>query len=113
MKVHTTIDKGLGLAQLELSGHLTSQSSAATRRVLEAATAAGLNHVIIDLRELDDLDAHLALTLLDYNNRLARNGGWLWLVHGAGNAGSSLRYLGVHDRVRSSPSRAAAGWLAS
>jgi hypothetical protein len=113
MKVRTTVHKKLGVAQLELSGHLTGQSADATRRVLKAATKAGVQRVIIDVCDLDDVDPHLALALLDYNQRLARDGGWLWLVHGAGNVGSTLRYLGVHDRVRSSPSRAAAGWLGS
>jgi anti-anti-sigma regulatory factor len=111
MKVRSTMNKDLGLAQLELSGHVTWESANATRRVLEAATTVGVKRVIIDLRDLDDLDPHLALTLLEYNRRLARDGGWLWLVHNAGNVGSSLRLLGVHDRVHSSPSREAAGWL--
>ena len=111
MKVRSTMNKDLGLAQLELIGHVTWQSANAARRVLKAATTAGLKRVIIDVRDLDDVDPHLALTFLDYNERLAREGGWLWLVHGAGDAGSSLRHMGVHDRVRSSPSRAAAGWL--
>jgi hypothetical protein len=67
--------------------------------------------VILDLRDLDDVDPGLGFTLLDYSDRLGRAGGWLWLVHGPGRAGTSLRNLGVHDRVRSSPSRAAAGWI--
>lgn len=110
-KVHSTITKDLGVVQLEFSGHITRHSADATRRLLNTATAAGLKHVIIDVGDLDDADSHLALALLDYNERLARDGGWLWLVHGAGNVGSTLRYMGVHDRVRSSPSRAAAGWV--
>jgi anti-anti-sigma regulatory factor len=113
MKVRSTINKNLDLAQLELSGHVTSKSVDATRRMLDAAITAGLNRVIIDLRDLDDVDAHLALALLDGNRRLARHGGWLWLIHGAGNVGSALRLMGVHERVHSSPSRAAAGWLGS
>ena len=108
--MHSTTRTDLGLAQLEFSGHLTWHSADAARRVLKAATTAGLNRVIIDMRDLDNIDPPLALTLLEYNLRLARDVGWLRLVHGAGNAGSALRYLGVHDRVRSSPSRAAAGW---
>lgn len=111
MKVRSTTNKDLGLAQLELTGHLTCESADAARRVLKAATAAGLKRVIIDVRDLDDVDPRLALALLEYSERLTRDGGWLWLVHGAGNAGSALRYMGVHDRVRSSPSRAAAGWV--
>jgi hypothetical protein len=79
--------------------------------VLDAASATGLNRVIIDVRELDDIDPGLGFTLLDCNAQLERGGGWLRLVYGAGRPGSSLRMLGVHDRVRSSPSREAAGWL--
>lgn len=112
MNVRSTINKHLGLAQLELSGHVTWESADATRRMLDTAAKAGLNRVIIDLRDLDDVDPHLALALLDGNRRLAREGGWLCLIHGAGNVGSALRLMGVHERVGSSPSRAAAGWLA-
>lgn len=111
MKVRSTMNKDLGLAQLTLSGPVTGQSADAARRVLDTATRAGLKRVIIDVRDLDDVDPHLAITLLEHNEELVREGGWLWLVHGAGNAGTSLRHMGVHDRVRSSPSRAAAGWV--
>ena len=111
MRVHSTVNQDLGLAQLEFSGHVTSRSADATRRLLRLAATVGLKRVIIDLRDLDDVDPHLALALLDFNNRFARDGGWLCLVHGAGNAGSSLRLMGVHDRIQSSPSREAAGWL--
>jgi anti-anti-sigma regulatory factor len=113
MKVRSTIITDLGLAQLELSGHVTWESADTTRRMLDAVATAGMNHVIIDLRDLDDVDPHLALALLDGNRRLAREGGWLWLIHGAGNVGSALRLMGVHERVSSSPSRAAAGWQGS
>lgn len=111
MKVHLTVNVELRLVQLELTGHLTSRSADAARRVLNAVTAAGLRHVIIDVGGLDDVDPRLAFVFLEFSERLAHEGGWLWLVHGAGNAGSSLRGMGVHDRVRSSPSRAAAGWV--
>ena len=111
MRVRATAEQELGLAQVELRGHVTPRSASAVRRVLTAAATAGLSHVIIDVCELDDVDAHLGLALLECNDDLRRRGGWLCLVHGAGRPGTSLRQLGVHDRVPSSPSRAAAGWV--
>lgn len=110
MRVHTATDDDLRLAMVELTGPLTPTTSRSTRRVIDAATAGGFTHVIVDLSALEDVDARLALALLEEDDALQRAGGWLWLVHGAGRVGSSLRYLGVHPRVPSSPSRVAAGW---
>lgn len=111
MRVRSTSEQDLSLAQVELRGHVTPQSATGVRRVLEAATSAGLSRVIIDVCELDDVDPPLGLVLLECNDDLRRRGGWLLLVHGAGQPGTALRRLGVHDRVPSSPSRAAAGWV--
>lgn len=110
MRVHTSTDASLQLAMVELCGPLSRASAPRARRVIDSAAAAGMRHVIVDLSGLDDVDPELALVLLEEDDSLQRSGGWLWLVHGVGNVGSSLRYLGVYPRVPSSPSRAAAGW---
>lgn len=110
MRVRTAADEAHHLVMVELAGPLTPHSPDSTRRVVDAALARGLTRVIVDLSGLDDIDAGLALALLEENDELRRAGGWLWLVHGAGTVGSTLRHLGVHGRVPSSPSRAAAGW---
>ena len=110
MQVRTTVDDELGLVMLTLRGTPTPHSAAAVRRLVGTALAAGSARVLVDLHELDDVDPALALVLLECDDDLAAAGGWLWLVHGAGSAGSSLRFMGVHDRVRSSPSLQAAGW---
>lgn len=110
MRVHTSTDPSLDLAMVELRGSLTRRSAPCARRIIDAASEAGLRHVIVDLSGLDDVDPELALVLLEEDQDLQRRGGWLWLVHGVGKVGSSLRYLGVYPRVPSSPSREAAGW---
>jgi hypothetical protein len=94
---------------VQLRGDVTAFSASACRRVLDAAGRV-TDRVVVDLSALDDVDPALALVLLEVDDRLARSGGWLWLVHGPGRAGSSLRFIGVHDRIRSSPSLLASGW---
>jgi hypothetical protein len=110
MRVRTTADDELGILLVGLSGEPTRRSAAGVERVLAAAVAAGHRQVVLDLRELTDVDPALALVLLEADEDLTELGGWLWLVHGAGAAGSSLRFMGVHDRVPSSPTLAASGW---
>ncbi|MEO7981436.1 MAG: STAS domain-containing protein [Sporichthyaceae bacterium] len=112
MQVGTTADEELGLVMIALRGAVTTRSAGAVHRVVDAALAGGWTRVLIDLRHLDDVDPALALVLLECDEQLTEAGGWLWLVHGAGAPGSSLRFMGVHDRVRSAPSRQAAGWPA-
>jgi anti-anti-sigma regulatory factor len=109
MYVRTETDREHGMVRVVLTGALTENAAVAARRVLDAVPG-GTQRVIVDLRRLDDVDASLALVLLEQDERLARAGGWLLLVHGPGRAGSSLRFMGLHDRIRSSPSLVATGW---
>ena len=112
MQMRTTADEELGLVMVALRGPTTPRTARSVRRVLDAALAAGSTRVLMDLGDLDDVDPATALVLLECDERFSAAGGWLWLVHGAGATGSSLRFMGVHDRIRSSPSRQAAGWPA-
>jgi len=109
MHVRTETDHDHRIALVVLSGALTTHAAAAARRVL-AAVPPDTPRVVVDLRALDDVDPSLALVLLEQDDRLARADGWLCLIHGAGRAGSSLRFMGVHDRIRSSPSLVTSGW---
>jgi hypothetical protein len=104
---------GGALAQISLRGPARPSSPAALRRVLESAVSAGATMVIVDLHPMESFDPALGQTLLDFDQRLELSGGWLRLVHGADPAGSVLRLTGMHDRIGSSPSREAAGWLDS
>jgi anti-anti-sigma regulatory factor len=110
MRMHTRADETLGLVMVALRGQSSPGTAEALRRVLDSALAVASTRVLVDLLDLDDVDPATALVLLEYDERFSAAGGWLWLVHGAGPAGSSLRFMGVHDRVPSSPSREAAGW---
>jgi hypothetical protein len=110
MRIRTRTDEKLGLVMVALRGASSPRTAESLRRVLDTALAVGLTKVVVDLLELDDVDPATALVLLECDDRLTAAGGWLWLVHGAGPAGSSLRFMGIHDRVPSSPSRQAAGW---
>ena len=109
MQVHTARDDDHGIVLVTLSGRLTDSAARAARRVLGAAAVCH-SRVIVDLRRLGDVDPELALVLLELDDGLTRAGGWLWLVHGPGRAGSSLLFMGLHDRIRSSPSLVASGW---
>jgi anti-anti-sigma regulatory factor len=109
MQVRTATDEAHEIALVELSGALNPHSAAAARRVL-AAAADTEPRLVVDLRRLTDVDPALALALLETADGLARDGGWLCLVHGRGRAGSSLRFMGVHDRIRSSPTLVSSGW---
>lgn len=110
MRVRTTVDAELGILLVSLGGEPTRRSAAGLERVVATAVAAGHRRVLVDLRELADVDPALAVVLLEADDDLTELGGWLWLVHGAGAAGSSLRFMGVHDRVPSSPTLASSGW---
>ncbi len=110
MLTRTTTDDELGLATITLTGELSQGSAGSLRRLLDTAVESGQRRVLIDLSALDDIDPSVALVLLEYDELLTAAGGWLWLVHNRGAVGSSLRFMGVHDRVRSSPSREAACW---
>ncbi len=113
MRVHTSADEELGLVMVSLHGPPSQRTAEGVRRVLDEAARAGATRVLVDLRELDDVDPATALVLLESDDRFRAGGGWMWLVHGAGKVGSSLRFMGVHDRVRSSPTRRSAGWPAA
>jgi hypothetical protein len=102
---------GGSLAQISLRGPGRPSSATALRRVLDSAVSAGATMVIVDLHPMESFDPALGRTLLDFARRLELSGGWLRLVHGADPAGSVLRLTGMHDRIGSSPSREAAGWL--
>ena len=99
------------LAQISLRGPARPSSATALRRVLESAVSAGATMVIVDLHPMESFDPALGRTLMDFVDHLALRGGWLRLVHGADPAGSVLRLTGMHDRIDSSPSREAAGWM--
>ena len=110
MRIRTTADEELGVLLVSLCGDLERRSAPGLERVLAAAVAAGHRRVIVDLGELADVSPALALVLLEADDDLVDLGGWLWLVHSACAAGSSLRFMGVHDRIRSSPTLASSGW---
>jgi anti-anti-sigma regulatory factor len=109
MHVRTATDDAHGIVLVTLSGPVTDNTARTVRRVLGAAAATHAR-VIVDLRRLRDVDPALALVLLEHDDRLAQAGGRLCLIHGPGRAGSSLRFMGLHDRIRSSPSLVASGW---
>jgi len=111
MKARTQAAAALRLAELELRGSTDAGSAHRLRRLLATAENEGLVRVIIDLHELEDLADDVCGVLLEYDQRLTAAGGWLHLVHHTDNAGEVLRRTGLHDRLRSSPSREAAAWL--
>lgn len=96
---------------VSVRGRLDADATAALRRTLVTAAAAGYVEVVVDLREVEALRPEAVGVLLRAKQALVLRGGWLRLVLEPGIARGTLRTLGVAERFPTFRTAELAGWV--